>query len=1165
LGDPRVARLRLRSLPASLRGRQLVSHNSCTNVFISYSHKDGAQLAQRLEKDLKAKNLNVWLDRHRLSGGASWSDEIEHALDNSDVVLALLTSGSYASDICRAEQLRSLRKRKQVIPLLAQSGAEPPLYLETKQYRDFTGARSYSAQLRLLLADITNGKNSASLKDQFRVTHVTAPPLPRNYIERTESLLNLRNAVIKDDPGPSIAITALRGMGGIGKTILAQALGHDEVVQHAFPDGIAWTTAGTEIKYDLITRMQEVRRAVGDQPAGKESELECINRYRSTMQDKAALVIVDDVWRTEDIEPFLNESLRSRLLFTTRNADIAAAVGAEEHTANLLTLEQSRALLARWANLTTEQRPSEAEDLIRECGQLPLAISMIGAMVRGKPSTSWRHAVHLLRTADLAKIKAQFPNYPHTDLLRTIQVSVDALDDTARQRYLALAVLLEDMALHPAVQQTLWCADELDAIATADQFISLSLAQRDGDNIHLHDLQLDYVRAQYPDREALKLIQGAVRLSSNIIQRDPKQFVSQMVGRLLPYQGLPAIKQFTASIVEGAPTPWLRSLQPALHPPGTALIRTLEGHSAAVNCVALSPDGRRAVSASEDNTLKVWDLETGRELRTLKGHSDSVAGVAVSPNGQRAVSASWDYTVKLWDLETGRELHSESGHFDFVQSVVMSPDGRWTVSASRDKALYVWDLESGRILKTLEGHSKPINSVALSADGRWAVSASADTTLKIWDLETGCELRTLKGHSDSVNGVAISSDGRRAVSASSDKTLKVWDLDTGRELGTLEGHSSLVRGVAMSPDGRRAVSASGDHTLKVWDLEAEREIRAFEGHSDSVNGVAISSDGRRAVSASSDKTLKVWDLKAEREFDPFDGHSDSVNRVAVSRDGRLAVSASSDKTLKVWDLETGHELRTLKGHSHHVNDVAVSPDGRRALSASKDKTVKVWDLQTGREIRTLRGHSDLVQGVAFSPDGSRAVSASWDHTLKVWDLETGRILRTLEGHSKWVSSVAVSPDGVRAVSASWDHTLKVWDLETGRILRTLEGHSNSVHVLAASPDGLRVVSASTDRTLKVWDLQTGREIHTMKSQSSSIRGIAVSPDGRRAASASWDNTLKLWEGGAPLATFSCDGPATCCAFLSNSEVIAFDATGRLHLLRLELKASPRQTPLTGST
>jgi NB-ARC domain len=369
------------------------------------------------------------------------------------------------------------------------------------------------------------------LKPEFRATYVTAPPLPRKFIPRPEVLESLRNRVIADDPGPSIALTALHGMGGIGKTILAQAVSHDPIVQQAFPDGIVWTTVGKDISGNLTARIQEVRRALGEQPDPDESDVEAINRYRTLLQEKAALVIVDDIWRTADIEPFLAESPRSRLLFTTRDSAIAASTGAVEHTADLLTSEQSRSLIAGWAGLAPEDLPAEAADLIRECGRLPLALSMLGAMLRDKPLAYWSHVLGLLRRADLAKIKAQFPNYPHADLLRAVQVSVDALESAARHCYLALAVLLDEMPAAPYLQRTLWSVDDGAALEIAEQFVSLSLAQREAEGgIRLHDLQLDYVRAQYPDREALELIHGAVRLSSHVIKSHPGQFASQLWG-----------------------------------------------------------------------------------------------------------------------------------------------------------------------------------------------------------------------------------------------------------------------------------------------------------------------------------------------------------------------------------------------------------------------------------------------------------------------------------------------------------------------------------------------------------------------------------------------------------------------------------------------------------
>jgi WD40 repeat protein len=650
----------------------------------------------------------------------------------------------------------------------------------------------------------------------------------------------------------------------------------------------------------------------------------------------------------------------------------------------------------------------------------------------------------------------------------------------------------------------------------------------------------------------VELLQGALRLSSNTLAVDPAQFASQMTGRLLIYRTTPAIERFVGEMVDVAPQCWLRPLHPGLHPPGTELLRTLEGHSSGVCAVAVTPEGKRAVSASYDNTLKVWDLESGRVLRTLEGHS-AIYGVALTPDGKRAVSAASDNTLKVWDLESGCALHTLEGHSKFVSGVAVTPEGKRAVSASSDNTLKVWDLESGRMLRTLEGHSASVSGVAVTPEGKRAVSAAWDNTLKVWDLESGRVLRTLEGHSNLVSSVAVTPEGTRAVSASYDNTLKVWDLESGCALRPLEGHSLGVSGVAVTPEGKRAVSASWDGTLKVWDLECGRASHTLEGHSASVSAVAVMPEGARAVSASWDNMLKVWDLETARPLLGLEGHSHFVNDAAVTPDGKRAVSASYDNTLKVWDLESGRQLRTLEGHSKFVSGVAVTPDGRRAVSAAWDNTLKVWDLESGRQLRTLEGHSKFVSGVAVTPDGRRAVSAAWDNTLKVWDLESGHVLRTLEGHSASVCGVAVTPDGTRAVSASWDKTLKVWDLESGRELRTLEGHSYWVHGVDVMPDGRRAVSASWDKTLKVWDLESGRALRTLEGHSKSVSGVAVTPDGRRAVSAAWDNTLKVWdlESGLVLATFTCDAGVTCCAWISRHRIIAGDNRGRMHFLQLE--------------
>jgi Tol biopolymer transport system component len=288
---------------------------------------------------------------------------------------------------------------------------------------------------------------------------------------------------------------------------------------------------------------------------------------------------------------------------------------------------------------------------------------------------------------------------------------------------------------------------------------------------------------------------------------------------------------------------------PATQPKRPGKLPWME-HASYVLSAVYSPNGRRILSASFDNTVKVWDGETGRVLRTLSGWS-----AAYSPDGRRILSVT-GREVKVWDGETGRLLRTLSGHANTVLSAAYSPNGRRILSASTDNTVKVWDGETGNLLRTLSGHAGSVRSAVYSPDGRRILSASTDNTVKVWDGETGRVLRTRTGHAGSVYSAVYSPDGRRILSASADKTLRVWDGETGRVLRILPDPSDTIRSAAYSPDGRRILSAGS--AVKVWDGETGRVLRTLSGHAGSVYSAVYSPDGRRILSASADKTLRVW-------------------------------------------------------------------------------------------------------------------------------------------------------------------------------------------------------------------------------------------------------------------------------------------------------------------
>ena len=587
------------------------------------------------------------------------------------------------------------------------------------------------------------------------------------------------------------------------------------------------------------------------------------------------------------------------------------------------------------------------------------------------------------------------------------------------------------------------------------------------------------------------------------------------------------------------------------------------GHRDPITSAAFFDEGRRAITASWDPSLKVWDLENGRLLKTLVGHASRINAVAAFPDGDRAVSGGSDKLVWIWDLETGRDIHVLRGHGKAVSAVAVCGGGNRVISGSDDGTLKLWNADSGRELLTLTGHTGEIHAVAVSPDGQRALSGSGDNTLRLWDLSTGRGLRTLSGHEGGgVMAVEMFAGGRLAISAGADSNLKIWDLEQGVELRTLTAHADIVLGVTVLGDERRAVSSSTDGTIHVWGLDTVDALAATKAHAGGVETVVVPADGRRAISLASYPTeLRAWDLATGAqvappvvEIGPLDQlkalppaewvqvvgtqgyatrkiwHLASGSRLGA--DGRVPEQASTmtllwvgrmralfagERGLLVWDLPPANRVRWLAAEAPHgraeIHAIAVYPNERRALSAGDDGVVRAWDLEAGRDLGGVRAHNNGVKVIALSADGRRAVSRSQDGAVCLWNLEAPiiRVLATFSGQRRDVLRPTLA---VAARHGFWGDdrgTITVCDLETGLDRYELAGHTGGVLALAACKDGLLAVSGSQDRTVRVWDLQRREEI----------------------------------------AAFSADGSVDACALTEDgSTVIAGDRVGQVHVLRL---------------
>jgi DNA-binding beta-propeller fold protein YncE/predicted Ser/Thr protein kinase len=293
------------------------------------------------------------------------------------------------------------------------------------------------------------------------------------------------------------------------------------------------------------------------------------------------------------------------------------------------------------------------------------------------------------------------------------------------------------------------------------------------------------------------------------------------------------------------------------------IVRSLDGTADWVNAVAFSPDGQYALSGAEDNTVKLWEVVTGRQIQTFTGLDSQPISVALSPDGNHLVSESSNGHVRLWNVESGQAVRTFERRSEAVLASTFSPDGKYVLSGcGQAGTLRMWETETGTVVRTFDNNPEAIFSLAFSPDGKYVLTGSGQSgTLKLWDVASGSVVRTFdEGDWDStyVFSVSFSPDGRYALSGSDDMTARLWDVESGDLLRTFDGHSGLVIAVSFSPDGQYVLSGSSDMKVQLWKVDTGSLGYVFEGDADGVNAIAFSPDGRYVLSGSKDNDVKLW-------------------------------------------------------------------------------------------------------------------------------------------------------------------------------------------------------------------------------------------------------------------------------------------------------------------
>jgi WD40 repeat protein len=587
------------------------------------------------------------------------------------------------------------------------------------------------------------------------------------------------------------------------------------------------------------------------------------------------------------------------------------------------------------------------------------------------------------------------------------------------------------------------------------------------------------------------------------------------------------------------------------------LIRTIS-HPQQVTAVTFTPDGRRLLTVA--GTIRTWDAETGRLIHNFEESSRTTAVLAVSSDGLRVVTGSDDAAAREWDIASGRRIkdyvHELGG--GPVSAVAFSQDRRLLATAHDAGFVRVWNTESGELVRTVKGDDQTIVAVALSPDGARLLSYTTAGAISVWEVATGRPVRSQTHGGETtvlafwtdwkrarvccgdaivtfdvmaprstraaipsiVNPTAavFSADGTLLAIGARDGTLRLLQAESGKPTRTFNPPTATtITSIALSPDGTRVMAGENGARMQLWDLSTARLLRTTETGIERIFSLGMSHDGQRIV-VSDGLKFELREVATDRLIHTFERGDQHPSPVLLSPDGKLILAAADDGSLGLWNVEDGRLVRKLTSDLKTAGWAAFSADSRLIATDGEPRSVRIWEVATGRLVRTLKGLDEFARPVGFSPDGRRILVASGDTPgTRLLDVESGK--RVGAGVYPETGSYTFSPNGQRLLALSHED-IQLIVTENGRPIVTVAGQIPFQIPGEFLPDGQSFIAGSYDTTLTRRDVSTGGILNTFSGHTGAVIALAITRDGKRAVSGSPDTTVRLWnvETGEALAT-----------------------------------------------
>ncbi len=576
--------------------------------------------------------------------------------------------------------------------------------------------------------------------------------------------------------------------------------------------------------------------------------------------------------------------------------------------------------------------------------------------------------------------------------------------------------------------------------------------------------------------------------------------------------------------------------------------------------------GQTLASCSSDNTIRLWNANTGKPLKKLIGHKDKVWYVIFSPDSETIVSSSGDDTIRFWDVAKRKLKNTIYG---YRSPISYSPDGKTLlVIANADSSnsllitskdsegktgkeiisvmapdtiysIHMLNAETGEQKNTISSLNY-VNCFAYSPDGK-TIAISDGERFGLWDATTGKHLTTLIEDTFQVDLIAYSPDGK-TIATVSGNTIQWWNAQTGKNIRTYPWSTYYSDEIRLSPDGKTIAILEGG-SICLCNAESGKYLTTIEGHKRSISGFAFSSDSKTIATGSEDGTARLWNADTGENIHIINMPTNHLNEpVSIdppkfSPDGKTLAIRSKDNTLLLWDMQLEYIIRTIPGEHYHTKEVVFSHNGKILATRSKTEAVHLWNTGTGQPINTFTGP---VHFITFSPDGN-IVATSLDNWVELWSTNTGENLSKLLIPKACNTKIMYTENGNPfTITIHQNESVSLWDITTGQHIQAFEGDMNET-VAALGRSFLRmtnkeimvcmnnqiIVSPTQDtfvtvvypNPVRLWDLTTrkqiGKSIIPLKGENSYTL-VQYSPDGKTIATIpvgtnQEGGTVRLWD------------------------------------------------------